>query len=106
MDIINSVPLLAAFGGLVSTVRNSVYNKKRGLEHAIDIICGVSAAVAVAEYITPVDSPKLAIIVGIIAGSLAGNFLDAVYAIAPSFAPNVIETFLERFGYTKDKDKT
>lgn len=104
-----STTMLAVYGGFISSFRSAIkdISKSNGVK-AIDVLIGVLIATAAADYFVPVETPKLAIIVGLIAGSMGGYLMDAIQAIAPSLASSVIETAASKWGYrkvTKDESK-
>ena len=108
-DWLTSITMLAVYGGLVSSFRSAVKDKNKSkLLVALDVLIGILIATAAADYFVPQESPKLALIVGLIAGSMGGYLMDAIQAIAPSLASSVIETAASKWGYrkvTKDESK-
>ena len=104
-----STTMLAVYGGFISSFRSAIKDtsKSNGVK-AIDVIIGVLIATAAADYFVPVKTPKLAIIVGLIAGSMGGYLMDALQAIAPNLATGIIESLASKWGYrkvTKDESK-
>ena len=108
-DWLTSITMLAVYGGFVSSFRSAIKDKNKSkLLVAIDVLIGILIATAAADYFVPQESPKLALIVGLIAGSMGGYLMDAIQAIAPSLASSVIETAASKWGYrkvTKDESK-
>ena len=108
-DWLTNITMLAVYGGLVSSFRSAVKDRdKSKLLVAIDVLTGILIATAAADYFVPRESPKLALIVGLIAGSMGGYLMDAIQAIAPNLASGIIESLASKLGYrkvTKDESK-
>ena len=105
-DWLISITMLAVYGGFVSSFRSAVKDKNKSkLLVAIDVLIGILIATAAADYFVPQESPKLALIVGLIAGSMGGYLMDALQAIAPNLATGIIKILANNVGI-KTKDTT
>ena len=106
LNCLISTTMLAVYGGFISSFRSAIkdISKSNGVK-AIDVLIGVLIATAAADYFVPVETPKLAIIVGLIAGSMGGYLMDALQAIAPNLATGIIKILANNVGI-KTKDNT
>ena len=108
-DWLTSITMLAVYGGFVSSFRSAVKDKNKSkMLVTLDVLIGMLIATAAADYFVPQESPKLALIVGLIAGSMGGYLMDAIQAIAPNLASGIIESLASKWGYrkvTKDESK-
>nr|DAN93747.1 MAG TPA: holin [Caudoviricetes sp.] len=100
-EIFTGVTALAVYGGLVSAFRAAYKAKKPFTEKVLDVLVGAVMAGAVGESFLLADSPKSALFVGLIAGSLGGYLLDAVQALSPTMAMGIIDGALAKFGYRR-----
>ena len=100
-SLLTSIPALAAYGGFVSALRAAIKDPNKGLpEKVLDVVVGVVMAVSVAEYYVPSAAPKMAMVVGLIAGSFGGYLMDACQALSPNLAAGILDGILGKFGYS------
>ena len=103
-SIFTSVTALAVYGGLVSSLRAAVKARKPTAEKALDVVVGMVMAASMAEYFVPSNAPKVAMFVGLIAGSFGGYLMDAIQALSPKLADGILEGVLGRFGYRRQPE--
>ncbi len=79
--------LLAIAGALVGGLRSGVMSfRKNGKARAVsDGLIGVVFAVGMADWLTPPHYPKLAGVIGLLAGTTGARALDAFFELAPEF---------------------
>ena len=79
--------LLAIAGALVGGLRAGVMSwRKNGKLRAFsDGLIGVVFAVSMADWLTPPSYPKLAALIGLLAGTTGARALDAVFELVPEF---------------------
>ena len=79
--------LLAIAGALVGGLRAGVMSwRKSGKARAVsDGLIGVVFSVALADWLTPPSYPKLAALIGLLAGSTGARALDAAFELVPEF---------------------
>ena len=78
---------LAIAGALVGGLRSGVMSwRKNGKARAFsDGLIGVVFAVSMADWLTPPSYPKLAALIGLLAGTTGARALDAVFELVPEF---------------------
>lgn len=103
-DFFTGVTALAVYGGLVSAARAAYKAKKPLPEKLLDVLVGMVMAGAVGDYFVPDGAPKMALFVGLVAGSLGGYLMDAVQALSPTLALGIIDGVLGKFGYRRNTD--
>ena len=87
-DVVAASPLLMAlFGAVVGGMRAWVMSwTKNGFWRALtDGLIGVVFAVGMADWLTPPSYPKLAALIGLLAGSTGARALDAAFELVPEF---------------------
>lgn len=86
-QFLQSPVLLAIAGALVGGLRSGVMSwRKNGKARAVsDGLIGVVFSVALADWLTPPSYPKLAALIGLLAGSTGARALDAFFELAPEF---------------------
>ena len=87
-DVVAASPLLMAlFGAVVGGMRAGVMSwTKNGFWRALtDGLIGVVFAVSMADWLTPPSYPKLAALIGLLAGTTGARALDAFFELAPEF---------------------
>ena len=79
--------LLAIAGALVGGLRAGVMSwRKNGKLRAFsDGLIGVVFAVSMADWLTPPSYPKLAALIGLLAGTTGARALDEVFELVPEF---------------------
>ena len=97
---------LASLGALVAGVRISVGKRdKPALSRVVDLVAAIVMGAGVADYATPDTAPRVALAVGLIAGSVCDTLLDAFRALSPGAATSITEGVLSKFGYAKKSEK-
>ena len=78
---------LAILGAMVGGFRAGIMSwRKNGPARAFsDGLIGVVFAVAMAEWVTPPAYPKLAALIGLLAGTTGARALDAFFELVPEF---------------------
>lgn len=99
--IFSSVSILSLIGGTIGALRASIKDKKPLPEKIIDVATGVIASIAITDYFTPGTSPKLALAISMISGSIFGQLMDTIQAMSPNIARGIIDVILNKYGYTK-----
>ena len=79
--------LLSIAGAVVGGMRSGVMSlKTHGKLRALsDGLIGVVFAVSMADWLTPPSYPKLAALIGLLAGTTGARALDAVFELVPEF---------------------
>ena len=79
--------LLAIAGALVGGLRSGVMSwRKNGKARAVsDGLIGVVFALSMADWLTPPHYPKLAGVIGLLAGTTGARALDAAFELVPEF---------------------
>ena len=85
-QFLQSPVLLAIAGALVGGLRSGVMSwRKNGKARAFsDGLIGVVFAVSMADWLTPPSYPKLAALIGLLAGTTGARALDATSELVPS----------------------
>lgn len=86
-DVVAASPLLMAlFGAVVGGMRAGVMSwTKNGFWRALtDGLIGVVFALSMADWLTPPQYPKLAALIGLLAGTTGARALDATAELVPS----------------------
>lgn len=78
---------LAVLGAMVGGFRAGIMSwRKNGPARAFsDGLIGVVFAMAMAEWVTPPAYPKLAALIGLLAGTTGARALDAFFELVPEF---------------------
>src|SRR5574337_158737 len=86
-QFLQSPVLMAIAGAVVGGLRAGVMSwRKNGKARAVsDALIGLVFAVALADWLTPPSYPKLAALIGLLAGSTGAKALDAFFELAPEF---------------------
>lgn len=101
-DFLHSSEFLAVLGGCVASIRAVLHDENKTVLHKfIDMLIGALIAYSCAEYFTPADHAKLALIVGLVAGTLGASILDNVEKTAPLIATTIVNMILEKLGIKK-----
>ena len=79
--------LLSLAGAVVGGMRAGVmsWTKNGKLRAFSDALIGIVFAVGMADWLTPPSYPKLAALIGLLAGTTGARALDAVFELAPEF---------------------
>lgn len=79
--------LLAMAGAVVGGMRAGLMSlQTHGKTRALaDGLIGVVFAVSMADWLTPTEYPKLAALIGLLAGTTGARALDAFFELAPEF---------------------
>ena len=79
--------LLSLAGAVVGGMRAGVMSwTKNGFWRALtDSLIGVVFALSMADWLTPPSYPKLAALIGLLAGTTGARALDAVFELVPEF---------------------
>lgn len=86
-QFMQSTVQLAIAGALVGGLRAGVMSwRKNGKARAVsDALIGVVFAVGMADWLTPPSYPKLAALIGLLAGTTGARALDAASELVPEF---------------------
>ena len=86
-QFLQSTVQLAIAGALVGGLRAGVMSwRKNGKARAVsDALIGVVFAVSMADWLTPPSYPKLAALIGLLAGTTGARALDAASELVPEF---------------------
>lgn len=86
-QFLQSTVQLAIAGALVGGLRAGVMSwRKNGKARAVsDALIGVVFAVGMADWLTPPSYPKLAALIGLLAGTTGARALDAASELVPEF---------------------
>lgn len=86
-QFLQSPVLLAIAGALVGGLRSGVMSwRKNGKARAVsDALIGVVFAVGMADWMTPPADPRLAALIGLLAGTTGARALDAASELMPEF---------------------
>lgn len=86
-SLLTPAVILAAIGAVPGGIRAYYIGKQRTSagKGAADVLIGVVFAVALADTLTPKDTPMLALLVGLLAGIAGTRALDAFFELAPEF---------------------
>ena len=78
---------LALAGAVVGGMRAGIGSyRTHGKARAVsDALIGLVFAVALADWLTPPSYPKLAALIGLLAGSTGARALDAAFELVPEF---------------------
>ena len=79
--------LLSMAGAVVGGMRAGLMSLRAyGLARALsDVLIGVVFAVSMADWLTPPSHPKLAALIGLLAGTTGARALDAAFELVPEF---------------------
>ena len=95
-----SKTLLAVVGAFVGSLRVSMRAKdKRTSAKCGDLIAALFLSLAVVDDLTPKDMPRLALMVGILAGTMCDVLLDSARALSPDTAGGILDFVLGKLGY-------
>ena len=82
-----SKTLLAVVGAFVGSLRVSMRAKDKSTSAKCgDLIAALFLSLAVVDDLTPKDMPRLALMVGILAGTMCDVLLDSARALSPDTA--------------------
>ena len=91
-----SKTLLAVVGAFVGSLRA---NDKSMAAKCGDLIAALFLSLAVVDDLTPKDMPRLALMVGILAGTMCDVLLDSARALSPDTAGGILDFVLGKLGY-------
>ena len=79
--------LMALAGAIVGGMRAGVmsWREHGGWRAFVDGLIGVVFALSMAEWLTPPHYPKLAGVIGLLAGTTGARALDAAFELVPEF---------------------
>lgn len=91
-QFLQSTVQLAIAGALVGGLRAGVMSwRKNGKARAVsDALIGVVFAVGMADWLTPPSYPKLAALIGLLAGTTGARALDAASELVPEFVRELL----------------
>ena len=86
-DFMASPVLMALAGAIVGGMRAGVMSWRAhgGWRAFVDGLIGVVFALSMAEWLTPPHYPKLAGVIGLLAGTTGARALDAAFELVPEF---------------------
>ena len=86
-DFMASPVLMALAGAIVGGMRAGVMSwREHGVWRAfVDGLIGVVFALSMADWLTPPQYPKLAGVIGLLAGTTGARALDAAFELVPEF---------------------
>ena len=97
-----SKTLLAVVGAFVGSLRVSMRAKDKSTSAKCgDLIAALFLSLAVVDDLTPKDMPRLALMVGIVAGTMCDVLLDSARALSPSTAGGILDLVLGKLGYQR-----
>ena len=97
-----SKTLLAVVGAVVGSLRVSMRAKDKSTSAKCgDLIAALFLSLAVVDDLTPKDMPRLALMVGIVAGTMCDVLLDSARALSPSTAGGILDLVLGKLGYQR-----
>jgi len=95
-----SKTLLAVVGAFVGSLRVSMRAKDKSMAAKCgDLIAALFLSLAVVDDLTPKDMPRLALMVGILAGTMCDVLLDSARALSPDTAGGILDFVLGKLGY-------
>lgn len=95
-----SKTLLAVVGAFVGSLRVSMRAKDKSTSAKCgDLIAALFLSLAVVDDLTPKDMPRLALMVGILAGTMCDVLLDSARALSPDTAGGILDFVLGKMGY-------
>ena len=97
-----SKTLLAVVGAFVGSLRVSMRAKDKSTSAKCgDLIAALFLSLAVVDDLTPKDMPRLALMVGILAGTMCDVLLDSARALSPDTAGGILDLVLGKLGYPR-----
>ena len=86
-DFMASPVLMALAGAIVGGMRAGVMSWRThgGWRAFVDGLIGVVFALSMADWLTPPHYPKLAGVIGLLAGTTGARALDAAFELVPEF---------------------
>ena len=97
-----SKTLLAVVGAFVGSLRVSMRAKDKSTSAKCgDLIAALFLSLAVVDDLTPKDMPRLALMVGILAGTMCDVLLDSARALSPDTAGGILDFVLGKLGYRR-----
>ena len=97
-----SQTLLAVVGAFVGSLRVSMRAKDKSTSAKCgDLIAALFLSLAVVDDLTPKDMPRLALMVGILAGTMCDVLLDSARALSPDTAGGILDLVLGKLGYQR-----
>ena len=95
-----SKTLLAVVGAFVGSLRVAMRAKDKSMAAKCgDLIAALFLSLAVVDDLTPKDMPRLALMVGIVAGTMCDVLLDSARALSPDTAGGILDFVLGKLGY-------
>ena len=97
-----SQTLLAVVGAFVGSLRVAMRAKDKSTAAKFgDLIAALFLSLAVVDDLTPKDMPRLALMVGIVAGTMCDVLLDSARALSPNTAGSLLDLVLGKLGYQR-----
>ena len=97
-----SQTMLAVVGAFVGSLRVSMRAKDKSTSAKCgDLIAALFLSLAVVDDLTPKDMPRLALMVGILAGTMCDVLLDSARALSPDTAGGILDFVLGKLGYQR-----
>lgn len=97
-----SKTLLAVVGAFVGSFRVAIKAKDKSMAAKCgDLIAALFLSLAVVDDLTPKDMPRLALMVGLLAGTMCDVLLDSARALSPSTAGSILDLVLGKLGYQR-----
>ena len=94
--------MLAVVGAFVGSFRVAIKAKDKSMAAKCgDLIAALFLSLAVVDDLTPKDMPRLALMVGIVAGTMCDVLLDSARALSPGAAGGILDLVLGKLGYQR-----
>ena len=91
MQTFLSFPVMLAVAGAIPTAIRGLVKRKRDLPGGLsDALIGIVLAASVADWLTPEDSPAVALLVGLVAGMVGAPAIDAAHELTPRFVRELV----------------
>jgi len=99
--------LLSMAGAVVGGMRAGLMSlRAHGRARALsDGLIGVVFAVSMADWLTPPSYPKLAALIGLLAGTTGARALDAVFELVPEFLRELLIGWARKLTSSRGVDK-
>lgn len=91
MQTFLSFPVMLAVAGAIPTAIRGLVKRKRDLPGGLsDALIGIVLAASIADWLTPEDSPAVALLVGLVAGMVGAPAIDAAHELTPRFVRELV----------------
>ena len=83
--------MMLAVAGAIPTAIRGLVKRKRDLPGGLsDALIGIVLAASIADWLTPEDSPAVALLVGLVAGMVGAPAIDAAHELTPRFVRELV----------------